>query len=142
MSKVARNVIAVVVGILVGGMVNMGILTAGQILIPLPAGVDPNDLNSLARAMAQFEPDQFIAPFLAHALGTLVGAMWAYLIAGSRNLTWAYAIGAINFIGGVVACYLFPAPLWFEALDLLVAYFPMAFVGAQLAVVTKALIAK
>lgn len=139
MSIVGRNIVAVVVGVIIGGIVNMGVLTAGQTLIPLPPGVDPNNIESLAAAMPNFESAQFIVPFLAHALGTLIGAMWAHLLAGSRQLTWAFLIAAINFCGGVAACFMLPAPLWFEALDLVFAYFPMAFLGAQLAVATRAL---
>ena len=35
-----RNVLAVVVGCVVGGIVNMGLITVGLLLIPAPAGVD------------------------------------------------------------------------------------------------------
>jgi hypothetical protein len=72
-------------------------------------------------------------PFLAHALGTLVGAVAAYLIAATYKARFAYAIGAIFLCGGIAASVMIPAPVWFIALDLLAAYLPMAWLGIQLA---------
>lgn len=47
-----RNSIAVIVGLVLGGSVNMGIVMAGSSLIPPPAGVDPADADSIAAATA------------------------------------------------------------------------------------------
>jgi hypothetical protein len=68
-------------------------------------------------------------PFLAHAIGTLVGALVAFLIAASHNAKMAYGIGVIFLFGGVMASFLIPAPGWFVAIDLLVAYLPMAWLA-------------
>jgi hypothetical protein len=92
--------------------------------------VDVNDAESLARAMPLFEPRHFIMPFLAHALGTLAGAIAAYLIAASHKPTFAYVIGVVFLCGGIAACFMIPAPAWFMALDLVVAYLPMAWLGS------------
>ena len=71
-------------------------------------------------------------PFLAHALGTFVGALVAYLIAATYKLQLAYVIGAFFLCGGVVASFLIPAPTWFIALDLLAAYIPMAWLATRI----------
>jgi hypothetical protein len=39
-------------------------------------------------------------PFLAHAVGTLAGALAAVLIAASYKVQIAYVIGALFFCGG------------------------------------------
>jgi hypothetical protein len=44
----------------------------------------------------------------------------------------AYIIGAFFFVGGVAACFMIPAPFWFIAADLLLAYFPMAWLAVKL----------
>lgn len=62
-----------------GGGVNMALIILGPSLIPPPAGVDVNSAESLGKAMHLFEPRHFIMPFLAHAVGTLAGALAAYL---------------------------------------------------------------
>jgi len=95
--------------------------------------VDVNDVESLRKAMHLFEPRHFVMPFLAHALGTLAGALAAYLIAASHKAQMAYVIGAIFLCGGVAASFMIPAPAWFIALDLLAAYLPMAWLGVQIA---------
>ncbi len=132
MPKLVRNVLAVVAGIVIGSVVNMGLITVGSSLIPPPAGVDVSTAESLAKAMHLFEPRHFVMPFLAHALGTLAGALAAFLIAASYKTRFAYAIGVLYLCGGVAACFLIPAPVWFMALDLLVAYLPMAWLAIQI----------
>lgn len=132
MPKLLRNVLAVVVGLVIGGVVNMAIVGLGPALIPPPAGVDVTKPESLAAAMHLFEPRHFVMPFLAHALGTLVGALVAYLIAASHKARFAYAISVVFLCGGIAACFMIPAPIWFIALDLLVAYLPMAWLAGWL----------
>ena len=78
-----RNVLALLVGIAIGGGVNVALITLSPSLIPPPAGVDLNSAESLSKAMHLFEPRHFIMPFLAHAVGTLAGALAAYLFAAS-----------------------------------------------------------
>lgn len=110
----------------------MALITLSPSLIPAPAGVDVSSAESLSKAMHLFEPRHFIMPFLAHALGTLAGALAAYLIAASYKAPLAYVIGAFFLCGGVAASFMIPAPTWFIALDLLAAYLPMAWLAVQI----------
>lgn len=132
MPNLLRNVLAAVVGIAIGGVVNMALITLSPLLIPPPAGVDVTNVESLSKAMHLFEPRHFVMPFLAHALGTLAGALAAYLIAATYRAPFAYLIGAIFLCGGVAASFMIPAPRWFIALDLLAAYLPMAWLGIHI----------
>lgn len=130
MPKVLRNVLAVAAGLVIGGAVNGGLIALSPSLIPPPAGVDVSDAESLGKAIHLFEPRHFVMPFLAHALGTLAGAITACLIAASRKTTFAYVIGAVFLCGGIAACFMIPAPAWFMVLDLAAAYLPMAWLGS------------
>lgn len=132
MPNLLRNVIAVVAGIIVGGAVNSALVVLSPSLIAPPAGVDVNDPESLRSAIHLFEPRHFIMPFLAHALGTLAGALVAFLIAATHKLPIALAIGVVFLAGGVAASFMIPAPVWFIALDLIVAYIPMAWLAARI----------
>ena len=132
MIKLIRNVLAVLAGVILGSVVNMAIVTFGPSLIPPPAGADMMTPEGIAAAMPLLEPRHFITPFLAHALGTLVGAFVAYLVAASHKARFAYAIGVLFLIGGIAACFMIPAPVWFMALDLLVAYLPMAWLAIRI----------
>lgn len=132
MPNLLRNVLAVLAGIAIGGGVNMALITLGPAIIPPPAGVDMSNAENLSKAMHLFEPRHFMIPFLAHALGTLAGALAGYLIAASYKAHMAYVIGAVFLCGGVAASFMIPAPTWFIALDLLAAYLPMAWLGIQI----------
>lgn len=132
MPNLLRTVLALLVGVAIGGSVNMALITLGPALIPPPAGVDVNSAESLGKAMHLFEPRHFIMPLLAHAVGTLAGALAAYLIAATHKAQLAYVIGAVFLGGGVAASFMIPAPAWFIALDLLAAYLPMAWLGVRI----------
>lgn len=70
--------------------------------------------------------------YTAHALGTLVGAWVAATIAATHKMTLALVIGALFLIGGIAAAFMIPGPTWFVVLDLVAAYFPMAYIGGKL----------
>lgn len=123
---ILRSLLALILGVVVGGVVNMSLVMLGSTLIPAPAGVDPSDAASIAASIHLFEPKHFLFPFLAHALGTLAGALLAYLVAPRGRVWFALGIGALSLAGGVAASLMIPAPAWFMALDLLGAYLPMA----------------
>ena len=131
MPNLLRNALAILAGIAIGGVVNMALITLSPTLIPPPAGVDVTNTESLSEGMHLFEPRHFVMPFLAHAVGTLAGALAAYLIAATRRVQIAYVIGVVFLCGGVAASFMIPAPAWFIALDLLAAYLPMAWLGIQ-----------
>lgn len=128
-----RNIIAVIVGILAGGVVNMGIITLGPMVIPSPPGVDMSTMEGIAAAMPLMQAKHFLVPFLAHALGSFVGALVAALIAVSHKMGIALGIGAFTMLGGIYMAYILPAPLWFEAVDLIFAYIPTAWIAGKLA---------
>ena len=132
MPPLLRNVLAILAGIVIGGLVNAALIALGPLLIPPPAGVDMNDVESMRRGIQLFEPRHFVMPFLAHALGTLDGALAAYFIAATYRVQLAYVIGAVFLCGGVAASFLIPAPTWFIAFDLLAAYLPMAWLATRI----------
>jgi hypothetical protein len=132
MIRIVRNILAVLLGLVAGSAVNMAIVVAGPALIPPPAGVDVTNAESLAQSIHLFGPQHFVMPFLAHALGTLVGALVAYLVAASHKARFAWAIGVLFLAGGVAASFMIPAPAWFMAADLLLAYLPMAWLAIRI----------
>ena len=132
MNPILRNILAVIAGILIGGAVNMGIiLISGKIIAP-PAGADVTTMEGLKASLHLFEPRHFIMPFLAHALGTLVGALVAAGIAVNHKMKFALGIGAWFLLGGIMNIIMLPSPLWFTIVDLAGAYIPMAYIAGKL----------
>ena len=127
-----RNVLAVIVGFVVGGIVNSSLIAAGSALVAPPPGVDVNSLEGLRSAIHQFQPRHFVTPFLAHALGTFAGVLVAYLIARTPRAQTAYLLGVLFLCGGIAASVMIPAPAWFIALDLVLAYLPMAWLAVRI----------
>lgn len=132
--KIIRNILAVIIGIVLGSVVNMSLINISSSVIPPPNGTDVTTLEGLKATMHLFEPKHFLMPFLAHALGTFVGALAAALIAATHKLKFALSIGLLFLIGGAMNVFMLPSPLWFSALDLIVAYIPMALIAAKLVV--------
>jgi hypothetical protein len=133
-----RLALAVVTGLVVGSAVNMAIITLGPTLIPPPPGADMTTAEGLKAAMPLLEPKHFAAPFLAHALGTFVGALAGVMIAVTRRAMVAYIIGILFLCGGIAASFMIPAPTWFIALDLIAAYVPMAWLALRIGDRTRA----
>ncbi|MCX7557309.1 hypothetical protein OS187_10865 [Xanthomonadaceae bacterium JHOS43] len=132
MPRLLRNILAIAVGLFVGSIINTAIVALGPGLIPPPAGVDVTSAESLAAHMHLFEPRHFVMPLLAHAIGTLTGALVAWLFAASHKSAFAYGIGAVFLCGGIAACFMIPAPVWFMVLDLVAAYLPMAWLAIRI----------
>jgi len=137
-NPVLRNVLAVIAGFVIGSIVNMALIMIGGKVIPPPAGVDVTTMEGLRAGMHLFEPKHFAFPFLAHALGTLVGALVAASLAASRKLVMALVVGVLFLVGGIMSVMSLPSPMWFSVLDLVAAYIPMAWLGGTLAARRKA----
>jgi len=137
-NMIIKNIVAVVVGIVLGSLANIALVNLGPMVIPIPEGADVSTLEKLRESMHLFSPANFLFPFLSHAVGTLVGAFVTTKLAASRHLTLAIGVGCYFLLGGIAAVILLGGPLWFQAVDLIVAYLPMAYLGAFLAGATPA----
>lgn len=133
MKKILSNALVFVGCAFIGGTVNGLIVKYSGLLIPPPQGSDLTTEEGLKSAMSIMEPKHFLLPFLAHALGTFVGAFLVSLFVKDRKLFRALLIGFLFFLGGAYMVFILPSPLWFDAVDLGLAYIPMAWLGYKLA---------
>ncbi len=106
-------------------------------LVPPPAGADMTTVEGMTAAMPLLKPIHFLMPFLAHAFGAFFGALVAALIAVSHKMKFALGLGAFTMIGGIALASLIPAPTWFIALDLILAYIPTAYLAGMIATRSK-----
>lgn len=124
-----RNLLALIVGLVAGSTTNGFLIYIGSVLIPLPLEANAMDTEALKNSLPYFGPQHFIFPFLAHALGTLVGASLSSLLASGRTLWPALGVGLLFLAGGIYNVATLPAPVWFSVVDLLFAYWPMTWLG-------------
>lgn len=132
MNPIIRNILAVIAGWIVGSAINMGLIQTGHTLLPIE-GLDPNNMDAFAAVMPTLDFKYFIFPFLAHALGTLAGAIVAGLLAVSHQMKFSLGIGALFLAGGIMVNYMLPGPTWFAVADIVLAYIPMAWIGGKIA---------
>jgi hypothetical protein len=133
MPSFLRIVLAVVSGFVLGSVVNMALIMVSGKVIPPPAGADITTMEGLKASLGLFEAKHFLFPFLAHALGTLIGALVACWLAPSKEPLPAYVVGGLFLLGGVANAFILPAPAWFIATDLLLAYAPATWFAVTLA---------
>ena len=133
MNSIARNILAAIVGFVSGSVINLGLVTIGMSVVPIPEGTDVSTMEALRESMKLLAPVNFIFPLLAHALGTLTGAFVAAKLAASHHMKFAFGIGVIFLLGGTAMILNCGGPVWFIASDLLLAYIPTAFLGGFLA---------
>lgn len=136
MNPILRNILAVIAGLVIGSIVNMGIIMISHSIIPLPAGADNTTVEGLKATMHLFEPKHFIFPFLAHAIGAFVGAYVCARIA-VHKMVLAMFIGLFFLAGGIYMVMMVPSPIWFTLVDLLGAYLPVAYFAGKIASSSK-----
>lgn len=124
---------AVVGGVAIGSLVNMGLITLSPLLIPPPEGIDPMQVEDIKSVIHLLQPKHYIMPFLAHAVGTLVGAFAAAKFSATHHLICALIVGGFFLFGGITTNLMLGSPTWYFVVDVLFAYIPMAILGAKLA---------
>ncbi len=132
MNPTLQNILAVIAGLIIGSIANMALITLGPMIIPGPEGYDMTDPEQLKAAMEFMTPKNFIFPFLAHAFGTFVGAILAFKISKTHSLKMAMVVGVFFLAAGIANVAMLPSPLWFNVIDLVLAYIPMAYLGGKL----------
>jgi len=130
MNPILKNILGLISGLVIGALVNSGIVTFGGSMIPPPTGVDPNDFESIKANMDLYELKHFVVPYLAHILGSFVAAFVAAKICNNKIIS--IVAGSIFILGGAMVIYMIPeTPMWFSILDL-ISYIPAAIVGWML----------
>ena len=122
MNTIFKNILAILGGVVIGMVVNMGLIITGNQLIPFADGINPMNAT-------MWEIKYFIFPFLAHAIGTLSGAFITAKFAASYHMIFAICIGIFFLLGGITMVFILPAPTWFVVVDLFLAYIPMGWLG-------------
>lgn len=127
-----RNVLAVIAGVVIGSIANMLLINVGHMLVPPPPGSDVSTMEGVKAAIQNFETRHFVFPFLAHAVGPLVGTFITTLMVARHKSKFAIGMAVFFLLGGIAASIMIPAPIWFKVVDLVFAYVPMALLGGWL----------
>ncbi len=128
-----RIVLAFLLGGFAGGAFNMALVTVSNTVYPLPAGLDPNDIEAFQAHVESvgLPTGALLLVLLAHAGGSLVSGFVCRLVAMRDCYRTALLLGVFWLCGGVVMLTLLPAPVWFAVADVLL-YVPAALLGVKL----------
>lgn len=107
-----RNVGAVILGMLIGSVVNMAVVVGMTVIWPLPEGVDIANTEQMAAYVATLPAAAWLCAMLAHLLQALVGGGVAARVGRSHPVRLALVVGGLSLIGGVMNAINLSAPLW------------------------------
>lgn len=128
-----KSIRTVLVASVIGGMVNGLIVKYGSAIIPYPEGYSYATEELMKSTIHLLKPINYIVPFMAHAIGTLVGCLIVYNFAFSdkEKLRLSLIVAGLFFMGGAIMVKILAgySPTWFNYVDLIGAYFPMAFIA-------------
>lgn len=129
-----KKVIAVLAGLLSGGILMTFVQKLGHVLYPQPETMDPNDMIQLAEYV---KTAPFMALFfviLSYAAAALIAGWVSSLIAWDRKRVYALICGAVFLIQSLFMMASLPTPLWFWILG--IGVWALVEVGYRLALVT------
>ena len=122
MKQTLKNIAIVILGIIVGMIINIGLIILGGIILPQPENFEP--MNAM-----NWELKYFIFPFLAHSVGTLLGSLLVSKLSKKSSIILPLVVGLYFLSGGIYMITILPAPMWFVLLDVILGYIPMALLG-------------
>lgn len=127
----ARNIGAVVAGLLVVGFVVAGLQLVSAALFPPPEGLDPwnPDPELLAEFVANLPASAWLLVFGSELLGAFLGGLTAGRIARSRHAAFAGGIVGLAVVGSIINWVSFSHPTWF-IVGQLIAY-PIVFLAVS-----------
>ncbi len=126
MKKILKNIGIITFGIIIGMIINMGLIILGGMIIPPADNFEP--MNAV-----NWDLKYFIFPFLAHTMGTFSGAFIVSKLSKKTNIILPLIVGFYFLLGGIYMMTILPAPIWFILLDITGGYIPMALLGWKLA---------
>ena len=125
MKQTLKNIAIVILGIIIGMIVNIGLIILGGIIFSAPENFEP--MNAM-----NWDFKYFIFPFLAHSIGTLSGAFIVSKLSNRFSIILPLIVGFYFLSGGIYMVTILPAPTWFILLDVILGYIPMALLGWEI----------
>jgi hypothetical protein len=107
-----RNIFAVIVGLVVGSVLNFALVQLNLSLFPLPDGVDLTDPESIGAAIRDMPGTAWILVFAAHLGQAFVGGWVAARLGASRPVLLALIVGALTLAGGIWNALSLSLPAW------------------------------
>ncbi len=132
----ARQVIAVIIGLTAAFAINWTIMMTNYNLHPLPPGIDLMDMEAMTEHMKTLPALAFIVVLIGHLLGAFAAGWIASILADRFERKIAIGLGIFFTVMGIFNLVRIPHPTWFMILDIL-GYVPAALLGYWMYLRTK-----
>lgn len=132
-----RKILAVLGGLVSGGIVISLVEMVARMLHPLPAGIKMDDMAALAEHASKAPLSAQIVVLIGYALGAITAGYISTLIAKDGNKIYAVICAALFFIATIINLSMIVTPVWFWVIALLL-WTPLALFGHKLALRTNA----
>ena len=125
-----RKILAVILGLVVGSIVNSAFIAVSNAIYPLPDTVDQNDMEAFSAYVAEngLPVGALLIVLLAHSGGSLASGVVCGFVAKRAWIPGAIGLGVLWTCAGILMLFLIPAPIWFAIADIAL-YIPAAIVG-------------
>lgn len=127
-----KKVLAVIAGVIAGGIVVYLIEFIGHTVYPLPADVDPTDMEQLAAYMPNMPLGALLFVVLGWIAGSFAGGFAARKVDKGPGNLHVLIVGGIFTIFGIVNFIYIPHPIWMIVLGLVIPI-PLALYGGKVA---------
>lgn len=107
-----RNLGAIILGLIVGMIVNLLVLQLNSLVFPLPEGTDASDYDALRVAMQSQPALAWVGVVLAHLGQAFIGGWVAARLGVSRPVLLALIVGGLSLAGGIANAVMLSTPAW------------------------------
>ena len=129
-----KKIIAVLAGLISGGILMTFVQNLGHVLYPQPEGMDQNSMIELAEYVKNAPFMALFFVILSYAAAALLAGWVSTLIAWDRKRVYALICGALFLIQSIFMMASLPTPIWFWILG--IGVWALVEVGYRLALVT------
>lgn len=116
----ARKIIAVILGVVVANAVIMLLDMIGHQVYPVPADLDPTDLEAFGIYVESLPTGAFLFVLAGWGLGALFGGTLAAIVARVQPMLFVAIIGGLVLAGTIWTLFQIPHPMWFSITGILV----------------------
>ena len=128
----ARNILAVIAGIIAAAVTVFLVEIAGHFILPAPPGVDATNADALRANATNLPLASLAAVLVAWCVGSFVGGLVAAMVSRQQKMLCAFITALFILGSGVATMIMIPHPIWFWIVSILLPL-PCAWVAARLA---------
>ncbi|HNQ14818.1 MAG TPA: hypothetical protein PKM58_04590 [Pyrinomonadaceae bacterium] len=125
-----RNVLSVVLAFVIGGLAVFAVEKLGHTVYPIPAGLDPNNLEGLAEYVKTMPVGALLFVLAAQSAGSLIGGLVTGFVSVAKFPT-AMIYGVLALIMAALNAFAIPHPIWFTIVSLVLPI-PLALLGSRI----------